>query len=61
MTILARRLFRFMLAAMFELTRREQLVVAGFLLVFTLGLGVKQWRETLPRETGSAIKVSPSH
>lgn len=31
---------------MFDLTRREQAVVAGFLVLLVLGLGVKQWRET---------------
>ena len=31
---------------MFDLTRREQAVVAGFLMLLILGLGVKHWRET---------------
>jgi hypothetical protein len=31
---------------MFDLTRREQAVVAGFLFLLVLGLGVKHWRET---------------
>jgi hypothetical protein len=31
---------------MFDLTRREQAVVAGFLILLVLGLGVKHWRET---------------
>jgi len=31
---------------MFDLTRREQAVVAGFLVLLVLGLGVKHWRET---------------
>lgn len=31
---------------MFDLTRREQAVVAGFLILLILGLGVKHWRET---------------
>lgn len=30
---------------MFELTRREQMLVAGFILIFLLGLGIKHWRE----------------
>lgn len=30
---------------MFDLTRREQAVVAGFLLLLILGFGVKHWRE----------------
>lgn len=35
---------------MFELTRREQSLIAGFLFVLVLGLGVKHWRETHPGE-----------
>ena len=31
---------------MLDLTRREQAVVAGFLFLLVLGLGVKHWRET---------------
>jgi hypothetical protein len=31
---------------MFDLTRREQAVVAGFLFLLVLGFGVKHWRET---------------
>lgn len=31
---------------MFDLTRREQAVVAGFLFLLILGSGVKHWRET---------------
>ena len=42
---------------MFDLTRREQAVVAGFLILLVLGLGVKHWREsrgfqTSPPEVG---------
>ena len=31
---------------MFELTRREKVLVAGFVFIFLLGFGVKQWRES---------------
>jgi hypothetical protein len=31
---------------MFDLTRPEQAVLAGFLILLILGLGVKHWRET---------------
>jgi hypothetical protein len=31
---------------MFDLTRREQAVVAGFLFLLVLGFGVKHWRES---------------
>jgi len=31
---------------MFELTRREQALVAGLVVVFLLGLGTMQWRNT---------------
>jgi hypothetical protein len=37
-----------MIIAMFELTRREQLLVAGFVFILLLGLGVQHWRETRP-------------
>jgi hypothetical protein len=35
-----------MLQGMFELTRSEQALVAGFVFIFLLGFGVKQWRES---------------
>jgi len=35
-------------SGMFELTRREQWLVAGFVFVFLLGLGVGHWREKIP-------------
>ena len=31
---------------MFELTRREQVIVAGFVLIFMLGLGTMHWRNS---------------
>jgi len=30
---------------MFELTRREKALIAGFVCIFLLGFGVKQWRD----------------
>lgn len=47
-TRLARLAFGSMLAGMFELTRREQLLVAGFVFILVLGLGVRHWRQTHP-------------
>ncbi len=37
-----------MVPVMFELTRSEQALVAGFVFIFLLGFGVKQWRESAP-------------
>ena len=31
---------------MFELTRREKGLIAGFVLIFLLGFGVRQWRDS---------------
>lgn len=31
---------------MFELTRREKTLIAGFIFVFLLGFGVRQWRDS---------------
>jgi hypothetical protein len=39
-----------MMSLMFELTRREQLLVAGFVFILLLGLGVQHWRQTRPLE-----------
>lgn len=39
-----------MMVVMFELTRREQLLVAGFVFILLLGLGVQHWRQTRPLE-----------
>jgi hypothetical protein len=33
---------------MFELTRREQTLVVGFVFILVLGLGVRHWREPRP-------------
>jgi hypothetical protein len=35
-----------MVISMFGLTRNEQAVVIGFVFVFLLGFGVKQWRDS---------------
>jgi len=43
---LARPAIPAMLQSMFELTRSEQALVAGFVFIFLLGFGVKQWRES---------------
>jgi len=40
-----------MLAGMFELTRREQWLVAGFVFILVLGLGVQHWRQTHPLQS----------
>jgi hypothetical protein len=39
---------------MFELTRREKVLIAGFVFIFLLGFGVKQWRDTVAFEPRSA-------
>lgn len=49
-TRLACGFFQIIFSSMFELTRREQSLIAGFLFVLVLGLGVKHWRETHPGE-----------
>jgi hypothetical protein len=33
---------------MFELTRREQTLVAGIVFILVLGLGVRHWRNPYP-------------
>jgi len=33
---------------MFELTRREQTLVVGFVFILVLGIGVRHWRESRP-------------
>ncbi len=45
---LARHGIPAMVPGMFELTRGEQALVAGFVFIFLLGFGVKQWRESAP-------------
>ena len=47
-TRLAPCAFRFIVALMFELTRREQTLVVGFVFILVLGLGVRHWRESHP-------------
>lgn len=44
-----------MIIGMFELTRREQLLVVGFVFILLLGLGVQQWRQARP------LKASLEH
>lgn len=39
---------------MFELTRREKVLIAGFLFIFLLGFGVKQWRDSAAFDARSA-------
>jgi hypothetical protein len=39
---------------MFELTRREKVLIAGFLFIFLLGFGVRQWRDSAAFESRSA-------
>gem|GEM_PF-1861890 len=50
---------------MFELTRREQLALVGFLCIFVLGLGVMHWRGTIHPTTHSTTHSTtqplPSH
>jgi hypothetical protein len=35
-----------MFSPMFELTRREQSLLAGFLFILVLGLGARHWRDS---------------
>jgi hypothetical protein len=44
--VLRRTGFALCFHPMFDLTRSEQAVVAGFLFLLVLGFGVKHWRET---------------
>ncbi len=44
---------------MFELTRREQTLVVGFVFIFVLGLGVRHWRELRPDNAAPAA-VAPT-
>jgi predicted negative regulator of RcsB-dependent stress response len=39
---------------MFELTRQEKVLIAGFILIFLLGFGVKQWRDSAAFDSQSA-------
>jgi hypothetical protein len=50
--------FRFIVSLMFELTRREQTLVVGFVFILVLGLGVRHWRETRPDNAAPAA-VAP--
>jgi len=40
---------------MFLLTRREQCVIVSLLLIFLIGMGVKQWRQAhgIPRQVSN--------
>ena len=40
--------FRFIVALMFELTRREQTLVVRIVFILVRGLGVRHWRESRP-------------
>lgn len=42
---------------MFELTRREQTLVVGFVFILVLGLGVRHWRESRPDEPAPAVEA----
>jgi hypothetical protein len=42
---------------MFDLTRSEQAVVAGFLFLLVLGFGVKHWRESRGLQQPPAAEV----
>jgi hypothetical protein len=39
---------------MFELTRREKGLIAGFILIFLLGFGVRQWRDSAAFDSRAA-------
>jgi hypothetical protein len=39
---------------MFELTRREQTLVVGFVFILVLGLGVQHWRGSRPAQAPAA-------
>lgn len=41
-------------AGMFELTNREQWLVAGFIAILMLGAGMKHWREKAPEPAAAA-------
>jgi hypothetical protein len=49
--------FRFIVALMFELTRREQTLVVGFVFILVLGLGVRHWRETHPGKSAPSAEA----
>ncbi len=42
---------------MFELTRREQTLVVGFVFILVLGLGVRHWRESHPDNAAIAAEA----
>jgi hypothetical protein len=56
-TRLARCVFRFIVPVMFELTRREQTLVVGFVFILVLGLGVRHWRESHPDNAAIAAEA----
>jgi DNA-binding transcriptional regulator YbjK len=41
---------------MFELTRQEQVIVAGFVLIFMLGFGTMHWRNSVA--AGASVPVA---
>ncbi|MEI8292685.1 MAG: hypothetical protein WCG66_01720 [bacterium] len=42
---------------MFELTRREQTLVVGFVFILVLGLAVRHWRESHPVQAMPAAEA----
>lgn len=46
---------------MFELTRREQTLVVGFVFILVLGLGVRHWRESRPDNAAIAAEASKTN
>ena len=44
-------------SGMFELTRREQTLVVGFVFILVLGLGVRHWRESHPDNAAIAAEA----
>ena len=56
-TRLAPCAFQFIVTVMFELTRREQTLVVGFVFILVLGLGVRHWRESHPDNAAIAAEA----
>ena len=60
-TRLAPCAFQFIVAVMFELTRREQTLVVGFVFILVLGLVVRHWRESRHDNTAIAAEASKTN
>jgi hypothetical protein len=43
---------------MFELTNREQWLVAGFVSILMLGMGMKHWRDKAPEPAAAAAPTT---